>query len=72
MDKSENCSLKNINKWQTNKFVICIKYAPLFNYKQMKDGNYTFEGMFKNFLDDAKEYFNMRYLVYRKMIKYVN
>ena len=39
-----------------------IKYPPLFYYQKLKDGNFTIGGMFKKFLDDAKEYFNMRYV----------
>jgi len=27
----------------------------------MKDGNYTFEGIFKNVLEEFKDYLNMRY-----------
>lgn len=34
---------------------------PLFTYKKLKDGNYTFEGIFKHMLDDVKDYLNIRY-----------
>ena len=32
----------------------------MFFYKKQPNGNYTFGGVAKELMDDAKEYFNMR------------
>lgn len=40
------------------------KFPPFFSYKKMKNGNYTFEGVFKSTLDDFQEYFKMGYVEY--------
>jgi len=38
------------------------KYPPFFTYKKSKNGNYTFEGVFKDHLEIVLEYLNSRLL----------
>jgi len=37
-----------------------LKFPPFFSYKKHKDGNYTFEGLAYEFMQDAQSYLNFR------------
>jgi len=40
-----------------------IQFDPLFTYKKQKDGNYTFGGLVYQIMNDAKNYFDLRWFL---------
>ncbi len=40
-----------------------VKFPPLFNYNKQRSGNYTFDGLFYEYMQDAQNYFDFRYIL---------